>query len=280
MDLVNGAHGRRGLERFERSLARAFARPVIHHGDSRGDAADEHRVVAHVEAVVVHLVEIHGADDVGRTDELLLHVPSEIAAVEKSERAKLKHQHDAVRIVGLVLRFRRNGAAERVRGHRPGRRSDEFLIRAEAAERDCRAAGRLLQRDRFTCGDGHALLHFCVAIRLAEDGPELVRAARVRVVRGDAFVIQRADGHERREVREPAEMIHMEVRDDDMIDPLQPRDLRGDLVDARRIAFAGIAGVHEHGFALRRDDERRAAALGINPVDVEGAAAFLRATGG
>ena len=41
------------------------------------------------------------------------------------------------------------------------------------------------------------------------------------------------------------------------------------LEDAARIADAGIPGINEHRFAVRRDDERRATALHIHPVNVQ-----------
>ena len=83
-------------------FAGAFARAVVHHRNRRRQAVDEQRIVAHVQAVMVHLVNIHLPDAIGRADQFALDVPGQIAAVEETERSEVQHQHDAVGVVGGV----------------------------------------------------------------------------------------------------------------------------------------------------------------------------------
>ena len=66
---------------------------------------DEDRVVAHVEAVVVDLIDIDRADAVDRSDERGLSVPREVAAVEEAEAAEVEPKGDAVCVVAWVLRL-------------------------------------------------------------------------------------------------------------------------------------------------------------------------------
>ena len=137
-------------------------------------------------------------------------------------------------------------------------------------------AVRLLQGDLVAGADDVAPVRFEVAIRRAGDRPARVVRAAVRIGLGDAFVMHLADGDERGEFRRAAEVIDVKVRGDEVIDLLQAGDFGGQLVDAARIALEGIAGIDEHRLARRRDDERRAAAFDIHPVDVERAIRAVR----
>ena len=64
-------------------------------------------------------------------------------------------------------------------------------------------------------------------------------------------------------------MIAMQVRHDQVIDARQVRELLGGLEHAAGVAAARIARVDQHRLAGRRHDERRGAALDVDPVDLQ-----------
>ena len=231
---------------------------------------------------MVDLIHVHFADDVERHDERLLGAERGVAAVEEAEVAVLEEQHDGVGVVGFVLGLRLGLRGEGVFAALVGARGDDLLIRAEDAEVELRVAGdvRLDKRDGVAGLDGDALLHLGLAVGLAQERPAQVLRVAVGAGLGEALVVERADGHEGSELRRAAEVVNVEVRDDDMVNALQARDFGGELVDAPGVAPAGIAGVNEHGLALRRDDERGATAFRVHPVDVEGFVGLARASSG
>jgi hypothetical protein len=71
-----------------------------------------------------------------------------------------------------------------------------------------------------------------------------------------------------RERAQPADVVLMIVRADQVVDPRHPRG-REHRHDAVAVARAGIPGVDQHGLSRRRDVERRLSALGVGDVDVE-----------
>ncbi len=74
-------------------------------------------------------------------------------------------------------------------------------------------------------------------------------------------------------------MVGVKMGDQEVVELFQPRDLGSDLVDTPGIAVVPApAGVYEQRLAGRRHDQRRPAALDIDPVDVQRArhAASLR----
>ncbi len=73
-------------------------------------------------------------------------------------------------------------------------------------------------------------------------------------------------------------MIAVPVRDDEVIDRLEAR-FRRNLMDALRIASAGIAAVDQDGFLLGRHEECGRPTLGIDEINVE-TACFLGPGGG
>ncbi len=93
-------------------------------------------------------------------------------------------------------------------------------------------------------------------------------AALIGDLVGQAFVVEGTDGHEFGEFSEPAEVVDMEVSDDNVVDAREA-GLDGGVVDAGGVATAGVAGVDEDGFAGGGDEERGAAAFGVDPVDAE-----------
>ena len=76
------------------------------------------------------------------------------------------------------------------------------------------------------------------------------------------------NGQQFAETSDAAVMIQVPVRDDQMIDRLEPDRVRrlGDTVGVTR---AGVAAVDEHRFAGGRDDQRRGAAFRVDEVNVE-----------
>ena len=99
-------------------------------------------------------------------------------------------------------------------------------------------------------------------------------AALIGDLFGEAFVVEGADWHEFGKFSEAAEMVDVEVGDDDVIDAREA-GLGGGVVDAGGVATAGVAGVDEDGFAGGGDEERGAAAFGVDPVDDESGGGFF-----
>ena len=91
---------------------------------------------------------------------------------------------------------------------------------------------------------------------------------------GQAFVVEGADGHEFGEFSKAAEVVDMEVGDDDVIDARET-GLGGGVVDAGGVATAGVAGVDEDGFAGGGDKESGTAAFGVDPVDAQRGSGFF-----
>ena len=165
--LVNLVHrfGVCALQRGERGGTAALGYAVVHHRDGRREALDEHGVVAVVQSVMVHLVNVHGADTVVRRDESRLGVLREVAAVPKSEAAQLDHHGDAVGVVGRVLLDPLDLVGERI-ARRALRRVDEFLHRRHAPHAHLGLAGHLFERQLGAGPDDVALANDHVPVRL------------------------------------------------------------------------------------------------------------------
>ena len=84
VDLVHGLESSDGFEGIHCYFARAFARTVVHHGNRGGQASDKDGIVAHMKSVMVDLIKINRPNHVFWTNQLLLGVPSEIAAIKKA----------------------------------------------------------------------------------------------------------------------------------------------------------------------------------------------------
>ena len=190
VDLVHGDDGGGGFQRVEGGFGGAFARAVVHDGDGGRDGLDEARVVAHVEAVVVDLIDIDGADEVVGGDEFGLEVPGEVAAVEEAEVAELEDEGGAVGVVGHVLGLLGDFEFQRVFAHLVGARGDELLVGDEAAEFEFGTVG-LLEGKGVAGFEGDAAVGLDVAVGFDEEGPAGVFGVVVGVGLGDAFV---ADG--------------------------------------------------------------------------------------
>jgi hypothetical protein len=261
MDLVDRLHARQRLHRGERVRLAAFARAVVEDDDTRLQRADQHRVVAGVGAVVLDLEHVDGPNAIHGTHEVALVLPREVPAVEETERAEAQPRHHAVAVVARVRTLRDRRAARRVLA--AGRRTLEATVGPQHLELQRRGA-RLSQRER----SGLDELPLLDRRRLVGLERRLALLAFGRPC--EVALVQRADRHQLRELGHAAEVVHVEMREQQVVDALQPGDLGRDLVDAPRVAPAGIAGVDQHGLARGRDDERGRAALDVDPVDVEG----------
>jgi hypothetical protein len=196
---------------------------------------DEDRVVAQVQAVVVHLVDVHLADPVDGRHESPLGVPREVAAVEEAERAEAEQEDDAVRVVGRVRRVDGVLRGPRV-GIGAGRRRDKLLAGAEALERKGRGPRGGPQRDPVARVEDAPALRGEVAVGAQQHDPTGVGGVVVGIVRGEAVVVDLPDRDQRRELGGAAVVVHVEVGRDEVVYPLQARDVGGDVADATRVA--------------------------------------------
>ncbi len=148
----------------------------------------------------------------------------------------------------------------------PGRGRHELSAARDAAQGE---GGALRLAKRQHEARGHA-----VAAGRREDpvggarpdpgGVVLVVGIAVR----DAPVIDLADGEEGRQLRGAAEMVDVEMGQDEVVDPRQP-GLAGGAPDAPGVARPRIARVDQDRFAGGGDDEGAAAPFHIVPVDIE-----------
>src|SRR5450759_3664181 len=79
----------------------ALAGTVVHNRHARLNRPDELRRIRPVQTVMRGLEEIHGADQIGRTYELFLVVPGNIAHIEELEFSELEQEADALVVVGI-----------------------------------------------------------------------------------------------------------------------------------------------------------------------------------
>jgi len=79
---------------------------------------------------------------------------------------------------------------------------------------------------------------------------------------------QVADRNALQDVGESAIVIRVKVRDQHVVDLLDPCGVAG-LLDPIGIAVAGVARIDQHRFTSRRDHQDRRAAFHVDPIDVE-----------
>src|SRR5947207_5640426 len=143
-----------------------------------------------------------------------------------------------------------------------------MLMGGETGQLQSGRAVGLFQRDVFARLDDNAFVRFEFTIGFDSfEKPPVIAA--VGIVLGNAVVVNHADRQQFRQFRRPAEMVGMKMRGDEIIHFLQTGDFSGHVMNAFGIASAGISGINQHGFVRRRHDERRAAAFGVNPIDIE-----------
>src|SRR5438552_14097120 len=128
---------------------------------------------------MIDLIDINFANEVRRTDELCLHIPSQVAAIEESEWSVFEEEHHAVFVIRGVFGLFFGETAELVRWLRF--RFDEMLLRAEATQADpgrC-ASGR--NGNGVAGRDYVPLLHLHLAIRFAHFHPARIVRTSIRV---------------------------------------------------------------------------------------------------
>ena len=145
----------------------------------------------------------------------------------------------------------------------------------EAAEEKLGSVG-LLERDLRAGANDVATICLEVPIRRTRDGPSSLVGASIRVALRNSFVMHLTDRNEGGKLRGAAVVIGVKVGDDEMIDFLQLRHLGRHFVNAARVAFEGIAGIDEDGFAGGSDDQSGTTSFDIDPVDIERAIRSVR----
>jgi hypothetical protein len=83
VELVERFERRRLAKPFDRVGMAAFARAVDHDRHRRAQAAQQRGVIIDIPAVVSHLIKIDLADLVGRADEALRDVPTQVGQIEE-----------------------------------------------------------------------------------------------------------------------------------------------------------------------------------------------------
>ena len=217
--------------------------------------------------MVVHLVNVHGADPVVRRDEARLGILREVAAIPKPEAAQLDDHGHAVGVVGGVLGNPLDLVGERIARSSLGHRH-ELLHRRHAANADLGLALDLFEREFGARFDDVAPADSHISVRLDAEQKAGVGPA-VRVAFRDAVVPHVFDRHFLRQLGRATEVVDVEMRDDEVVDLLYAGDLGGGFVQPPRVAAARHAGVDEDRLASGGDDQRAAAALDVHPVNIE-----------
>ena len=102
VELVLGFEPRESPQRGQHLAGGALGRTVVHDGDGGVERGEQAGMIAHIEAVMGDLVEIHlGDPDLG-PDQLRFSVPSQVAAVEETEVPEAQDPGGAVGVVGGV----------------------------------------------------------------------------------------------------------------------------------------------------------------------------------
>ncbi len=129
-------------------------------------------MVADVEAVVVHLVEVDGSDEIGWADQFFLHFHGEVAAVEEAELAELEEEDDACGVIGGIwfdhevvgFAIGSDGCAFLGR--------DSFAIGGDALQGEWCCGGVVFERDEIAGFEDDPLSDFGIAVGGAVDGPQ------------------------------------------------------------------------------------------------------------
>ena len=99
MNLITSLDRRDGGQRRESARLTSLGGAIAHHCDGGREGADEQGIIAHVQAVMADLVNIHDTHQINRANQVSLNVPSEITAIEEAKAAEFEQGHDAVGII-------------------------------------------------------------------------------------------------------------------------------------------------------------------------------------
>ena len=224
-----------------------------------------------VGAVMGREVQIHGANQVGWAGELVLDVPREIPEIDRPELAIGDHRAHRQGVFSRVGFFWLKAGAQRIGCTPPPGSGRSITFAAAETTRTSRPATGM-------GSPGFATMW--------PDDPRAsayaVSSAAWLAVALDALAVihERADRKDRGDVRHAADMIHVVVRRDQVVDP---RDAgvacRGR--NPERIASVGTrpSCIDEHRLSRRRDEQRRLSALHVDEVDAQDARITSRGRG-
>ena len=200
-----------------------------------------------------------GAEFIDRARQLHFDVARQVAQIEKLEFAVGEQEAHAALVLGGVALGSPGVLAQRIRAAVIDGLGDGLRVRGHH--------DGVQARDRqFVAGmHGGALAGGQCLIRIPGRS-----AAGILRFDGISVVEIMLDGDHPGERRCAAHMIAVKVRDQQVIDLLDPGLLRG-LVDALGVAIAGrgVAGVHQQALPRGRDDQRGGAAFDVDPIDVQ-----------
>ena len=240
--------------------AAGFVRAVIHDGDAGMNGVDECLRVGEIHAVMVDEIEAHVTEGIVGADERNLFGLGEVAEIEKAECAEANEDAGGAGIFSLVeVPFGFAGAIGIWCGLDAGNVADVFAVGGD--------------HGGVETGDVDHVAGMQGAARGVADGFDVggvVFAGDVGVFAVDAVVEELADFDVLDKVGNPADVVGVEVGDEDFVD-------RGDAgvlhcgLDAAGVAavVAAPAGVDEQGVARRRNNERGLAAFDVDGVDEE-----------
>ena len=236
----------------------ALAGAVVHHHHLRLDGPEVGGGPRPVERpVAAGLIHGDGTQPVDGARQLHLHVPVEVAEVHEAEPAEAEQRAQGALVLGRRGRPVLGPGAVGVGPAVVDGLRDELHVGRDHPHLD-------VAHRHHVPGPGH---HSRVAGGLQVDVAPLL----VPLLGLAAVIEEPLDLDHPRELGETADVIGVEVRDQHVVELLEPGVLhRGH--DAMRIAALGPrpAGVDEHRLAGRGDDEGRAPALDVDPVDVHG----------
>ena len=78
VDLVHGLNCRGRFKGIHGGFAGALARAIVHHGNVRLKAANEDGVIAHMESMMIHLIDDHRGNESNARNELVSHIADTI----------------------------------------------------------------------------------------------------------------------------------------------------------------------------------------------------------
>ena len=247
------------VDRLPGFRAAGFVGAIVHDGDAGMDRVDEGAGVGKVEAVMVDEVEAHGADEIVGTDEGNLFGLGEVAQIEKAELAKADEDVGGTRVFTAVEVPVGLGSASAI-GSGGDARNGGAVVTIGGEDHGGEA------------GDVDGVTGMDDAVGLAGDGFEIGRvivAGDVGVFAVRAVIKEFADANALDQLGDAADVIDMEVGDEQVIDAGDACVAHGGL-DTGSIAavHAGPTGVDEQGgVRCGVDEERGLAAFDVDGVD-------------
>ena len=206
--------------------AAAFGDAIVHHGDGGRQYLEQGRVIARIQPVMGDLVNVHRrADDVPGADQQWLDVPCKVSGVEETEIAEFKERHNAVGVVGSILRmglgkrvadaFRRR-AERSLQGRMAGNRLNggQFLFCRQASQSNRGGAGHVFKRNPLSGNKDFSLADFHLSVGLDEQTKPSVVGAIVGIFRRNTVIVKNRNRHSLRQLRRPAKVVQVEVRRD------------------------------------------------------------------